>query len=63
MAKRKVMDDAGNSLKKVANTRLSWKSSLKKYWQLYLLLFIPIVYFIVFRYGPMEYIITAFKSI
>ena len=62
MAKRKVMDDAGNSLKKVANTRLSWKSSLKKYWQLYLLLFIPIVYFIVFRYGPMEYIITAFKK-
>ncbi|MBP5533738.1 MAG: sugar ABC transporter permease [Lachnospiraceae bacterium] len=41
---------------------MSWKSSIKRYWQLYLLLLIPIVYFVIFRYGPMEYIITAFKK-
>lgn len=35
---------------------------LKRYWTLYLLLLLPIVYFIIFRYGPMYYIITAFKK-
>ncbi len=62
MAKRNSMDGADNSQKEVFKTRLSWKSSLRKYWQLYLLLVIPIVYFIIFRYGPMEYILTAFKK-
>ncbi|MBR3580015.1 MAG: sugar ABC transporter permease [Lachnospiraceae bacterium] len=41
---------------------MSWKTSIKRYWQLYLLLLVPIIYFIIFRYGPMEYIITAFKK-
>ncbi|MDP4088579.1 MAG: ABC transporter permease subunit [Bacillota bacterium] len=35
---------------------------LKRYWTLYLLLFIPIVYFIVFRYIPMTYIQIGFKK-
>lgn len=43
-------------------TRLSWKNSFKKYWQLYLLLLIPMAYFLVFRYGPMEFILVAFKD-
>ena len=43
-------------------TRMSVKSSFKRYWQLYVLLLVPIVYFIIFKYGPMEYIITAFKK-
>ena len=43
-------------------TRLSLKTSFKKYWQLYLLLLLPIIYFLVFRYLPMEYIQIAFKE-
>jgi len=35
---------------------------LSKYWTLYLMLSIPITYFIVFRYIPMTYIQIAFKK-
>ncbi len=35
---------------------------LKKYWTLYLLLVLPIVYFLIFKYIPMVYIQTAFKK-
>ena len=43
-------------------TRLTWKASFKKYWQLYLLLLLPMAYFLIFRYGPMEFILIAFKD-
>lgn len=35
---------------------------LKRYWTLYLLLILPISYFIIFRYIPMTYIQVAFKK-
>ena len=35
---------------------------LKRYWQLYLLLLLPMVYFIIFKYIPMVYIQIAFKK-
>ncbi len=35
---------------------------IRRYWSLYLLLFLPITYFIVFRYIPMMYIQIAFKK-
>lgn len=35
---------------------------LKKYWQLYLLLVLPMAYLIVFKYSPMSYILIAFKE-
>lgn len=35
---------------------------LKRYWTLYLLLILPITYFIVFKYIPMTYIQIAFKK-
>lgn len=35
---------------------------LKRYWTLYLLLILPISYFIIFRYIPMTYIQVAFKD-
>ena len=35
---------------------------LKRYWTLYLLLALPVAYFIVFRYIPMTYIQIAFKK-
>lgn len=37
-------------------------SYLKRYWTLYLLLVLPITYFIIFRYIPMTYIQIAFKK-
>ena len=61
MAKYKTYKDGNGNLIHV-RTRITWRASLKKYWQLYLLLLIPIVYFAVFKYGPMEYILTAFKK-
>lgn len=35
---------------------------LKRYWQLYALLLIPLVYLLVFKYFPMKYILIAFKE-
>lgn len=35
---------------------------LKRYWSLYLLLVLPLTYFVVFRYIPMMYIQIAFKK-
>ncbi len=35
---------------------------LKRYWTLYLLLLLPITFFMVFRYAPMAYILSAFKA-
>ena len=40
----------------------SWKTYLKRYWTLYLLLVLPLAFFIVFRYMPMSYILMAFKK-
>lgn len=34
----------------------------KRYWTLYLLLVLPIVYFVIFKYRPMAYIQIAFKD-
>lgn len=35
---------------------------LSRYWQLYLLLVLPVLYFVVFKYGPMYGVIIAFKD-
>ncbi|MBP3819420.1 MAG: sugar ABC transporter permease, partial [Butyrivibrio sp.] len=35
---------------------------IKRYWQLYVLLALPIIYLIVFKYIPMLYIMIAFKK-
>ncbi|MCR5425294.1 MAG: ABC transporter permease subunit [Lachnospiraceae bacterium] len=48
--------------KKKTAKKQSAKVYLKRYWQLYLLLLIPIVYFIVFKYAPMTYVLIAFKK-
>ena len=40
----------------------SWKTYLSRYWTLYLLLLLPIAFFILFRYTPMTYILQAFKK-
>ena len=35
---------------------------LKRYWQLYLLLLVPLLYLIIFKYSPMYYVTIAFKK-
>ncbi len=54
-------------MKTIALSRSSIKSRkgsayFKRYWTLYLLLALPIIYFIVFKYIPMTYIQIAFKK-
>lgn len=54
--------------KEIAGTELTssvrskeFKKYLRKYWQFYLLLLIPVIYYIVFRYIPMAGNIIAFR--
>ena len=35
---------------------------MKRYWQLYVLLFLPMLYLLIFKYVPMVYIQIAFKK-
>ena len=61
MAKVKTYkDDNGNNI--IVKTGITWGQSFKKYWQLYLLLLLPIAYLLIFKYLPMRYIITALKE-
>ncbi|EOS57692.1 ABC transporter permease [Paenibacillus barengoltzii] len=41
---------------------MSWKVYIRRYWQLYALLALPLAYFVIFRYGPMYGIQIAFKD-
>lgn len=42
--------------------RSRFQRSLRQYWQLYLLLLVPIAWFLVFRYVPMANAVIAFKN-
>ena len=42
--------------------KMSFKTYMRRYGTLYLLLILPIAFFIVFRYAPMSYILLAFKK-
>ena len=53
MAKEKIV----NPPKKKFN-----KSYIRRYYQLYLLLLLPILYLIIFKYLPMWYVLIAFKK-
>ena len=46
----------------VPKKKISFSVYLKKYWQLYLLLLLPMIYLIIFKYIPMVYIQIAFKD-
>lgn len=41
---------------------LKFRNYLKRYWTLYLLLVLPVTFFIIFRYIPMTYVQIAFKK-
>ena len=40
---------------------MNWKTYMRRYGTLYLLLILPMVFFLIFRYAPMAYILSAFK--
>lgn len=46
----------------VAKSNASFRVYLKRYWQLYLLLALPLLYLLIFKYVPMVYIQIAFKD-
>lgn len=46
----------------VSKRKVSFKSYMKRYWQLYILLLIPVAYLIIFKYIPMLYVQIAFKK-
>ena len=49
-------------LKPLPERRMIVHNYFREYWTLYLLLILPIVYFVIFRYIPMTYIQIAFKE-
>ncbi|MBP5151688.1 MAG: sugar ABC transporter permease [Lachnospiraceae bacterium] len=53
---------ASKKKRDVQEARLSFRRSFKRYWDLYLLLLLPIIYFCVFKYRPMAALIIAFKD-
>ena len=42
--------------------KVDFKMYMKRYWQLYLLLALPLIYLLVFKYSPMYYVMIAFKK-
>lgn len=55
-----VKEKQPSSLAKSTN-REGWNRHIRKYWQLYVLMLIPIVYYIIFRYIPMAGNVIAFR--
>lgn len=45
-----------------ASGQKNFRVYMKRYWQLYLLLFLPLLYLLIFKYIPMVYIQIAFKK-
>lgn len=61
------MDGVANSKKTAKNRAISPKKKngsgyIKRYWQLYALLALPMIYLLVFKYLPMIYVQIAFKK-
>lgn len=54
-----MLERAGNV---IARPKGSGRSYLERYWTLYLLLVLPVAFFLVFRYAPMLNILLAFKQ-
>lgn len=48
--------------KTTTQNKQSLRSYMRRYWTLYMLMLLPMIFFIVFRYVPMTYIQIAFKD-
>ena len=55
-------EKASKSKVKAPKQKTNWKIYIKRYWQLYALLLLPMVYLLIFKYIPMKYILIAFKK-
>ncbi len=55
------MSDKKKNQKKVGN-KISFRAYMKRYWQLYALLALPLLYLLIFKYIPMIYMQIAFKK-
>lgn len=42
--------------------RITWRSSFRQYWLLYLMLIIPVLYYVCFKYMPMVGVLIAFEK-
>ena len=47
---------------KAPKQKVKWNVYLKRYWQLYALLLLPMIYLLIFKYEPMKYVLIAFKK-
>lgn len=46
----------------VPKAKVDWRVYMKRYWQLYALLALPLIYLLIFKYIPMVYMLVAFKK-
>ena len=46
----------------VPKAKVDWQVYMKRYWQLYALLALPLLYLLIFKYIPMVYMLVAFKK-
>ena len=46
----------------VPRMKTDWKVYMRRYWQLYALLALPLLYLLIFKYIPMVYMLVAFKK-
>jgi len=46
----------------IPQKKVGFKTYIKKYWQLYVMLLFPLLYLVIFKYTPMSYIQIAFKK-
>lgn len=46
----------------VLKAKVDWRVYMKRYWQLYALLALPLIYLLIFKYIPMMYMLVAFKK-
>ena len=46
----------------ISKKKTDWKAYFKRYWQLYALVALPIIYLVIFKYLPMKNVVIAFKE-
>ncbi len=51
-----------NNMASMPQKKVGFRTYMKKYWQLYVMLALPMLYLLIFKYVPMSYIQIAFKK-
>lgn len=46
----------------IPKKKINWKAYFKRYWQLYALIALPLIYLFIFKYMPMKNVVFAFKE-